>query len=150
MHWNIMLLPLQGALTIGRGNPGRCPGLGAFEPSARANNDIRSWFPFSRRFPIWGAPALVQRICMILEPIIGIIHWVSAVVYICFHTNPKTALILENKRSDCQWVNSYFESKIVQKIVSNFEHPTQRGKSVIGITVHFNAFALTWLCNSRY
>ena len=58
---------LLGAPTIGRGNPGRCPGLGAFGPSARANNDRRSWFPFGRRFSIWGAPALVQRICMILN-----------------------------------------------------------------------------------
>ena len=61
---------------------------------------------------------------MILGSIIGITHRVSAVVYICFYTNLKTALISENKRSECQWINSYFESKIVQKIVSNFEHPT--------------------------
>ena len=52
-----MLLPLQGARFMYRGNPGRCPGLGAFGPSARANNDIRSWFPFGRRFSIQSAHA---------------------------------------------------------------------------------------------
>ena len=71
-----MLLPLQGAPSLCMVNPGRCPGLGAFGPwlslrppisnSARANIVSKNVHDFEPP-TLQDAPALVQRICMILN-----------------------------------------------------------------------------------
>ena len=62
-----MLLPLQGALTIVRVNPGRCPGLGAgcpFRARQQMLQQMSFGFPFGRRFFV--LPAHVD----VLPPII--------------------------------------------------------------------------------
>ena len=62
-----MLLPFQGALTTDLENPGRCPGLGAFGPSARANNDLRPWLSLRAPFFNSGRAIDSKKTCFNFE-----------------------------------------------------------------------------------
>ena len=81
-----MLLPLQGARFMFRVNPGRCPGLSAFGPSARACVWLYIWPPiYNYAHACFGhsllpAPANATRY-IITKKMLGLHHCKPNLIY---------------------------------------------------------------------